>query len=62
LKKVDNVVIILHVIHHDFCLETDRESFGVSEHSTVRSFHGRTHVGFWRVVVDHADGEGYEII
>jgi hypothetical protein len=37
LIEVDNVVIILHLIHYDFCLETDREFFGGGEHSTVRS-------------------------
>ena len=31
MKKVDNVVITLHVIQHDFCLETDREFFGIGE-------------------------------
>jgi hypothetical protein len=61
LKKVDNVVIILHVIHHDFCLETDRESFGVGEHSTIRSSLEK-HTQGSGVLVDHADREGHEII
>ena len=61
MKCVDNVVIILHVIHHNFCLETDREFFSVREHSTVESSveeHTRDSGG----VVDHADREGHEII
>jgi hypothetical protein len=61
LKKVDNVVIILHVIHHDFCLETDRKSFSAGEHSTVRSSM-EEHTRDSGVVVDHADREGHEII
>jgi len=61
LKCVDNVVIILHVIHHNFCLETDREFFSVGERSTARSS-VEEHLRDSGVVGDHADDEGYEII
>ncbi len=61
MKKVDNVVIILHVVQNDFYLETDRESFGVGEDSRVRSsVEEQTRDS--GVVVDHADREGHEII
>ena len=41
--------------------ETDREFFGVGEHSTVRSS-VEEHTRDSGVVVDHADREGHEII
>ncbi len=28
IEKVNNVVIILHIVQDNFCLETDRECFG----------------------------------
>ncbi len=61
MKCVDNVVITLHVIHHNFCVETDREFFSVREHSTVESS-VEEHTWDSGGVVDHADREGHEII
>lgn len=53
--------LILHVVQDNFCLETDRESFGVGKHSTVRSSleEDTRDSG---VVIDHADREEHEII
>lgn len=53
--------LILHVVQDDFCLETDRESFGVGKHSTVRSS-VEEDTRDSGVVIDHADREEHEII